>query len=298
MAGYALVAVEDVVTTGESVLRAVSATRDAGLEVAVIVALGPPLVAQGLRELIAGQRTDFAIEYPCHSPGDQRWFSLRATCFLDTGHISIVAAHHDISEHKRAQEALRRSEAQKAAVLDTALDAIVSIDQDGKVLEWNPAAARIFGYSRELALGREMAELIVPRSNEELHRKGLARFLQTRQFCQGQECNDICIEQADHTDQERQQAEKSRPACLGEMARVAPTVVVNDLLRTPVSLALVWLVTRLLRLHPVSRHDGPVSVRRAYSAAEVASLAGRVGLRLHITRYPVLGRLVAERLAP
>jgi ubiquinone/menaquinone biosynthesis C-methylase UbiE len=87
-------------------------------------------------------------------------------------------------------------------------------------------------------------------------------------------------------------------ACLAEMARAARMVVVNDLLRTRVSLALVWLVTRLLRLHPVSRHDGPLSVRRAYSAAEVASLARRAGLRLRITRYPVLGRLVAERSAP
>jgi 2-polyprenyl-3-methyl-5-hydroxy-6-metoxy-1,4-benzoquinol methylase len=83
-------------------------------------------------------------------------------------------------------------------------------------------------------------------------------------------------------------------ACLAGMAAAARVVVVNDLLRTRASLTLVWLVTRLLRLHPVSRHDGPVSVRRAYSAAEVVTLAERAGLRLRITRYPVLGRLVAE----
>ncbi len=85
----------------------------------------------------------------------------------------------DITDRKNAEEALRRSESRKAAVLETALDAIISIDQDGKVIEWNPAAERIFGYSRELAIGREMAELIVPKSNHDLHRKGLARFLQT-----------------------------------------------------------------------------------------------------------------------
>jgi 2-polyprenyl-3-methyl-5-hydroxy-6-metoxy-1,4-benzoquinol methylase len=88
-----------------------------------------------------------------------------------------------------------------------------------------------------------------------------------------------------------------RPAavrCLAEMRAAAPLALVNDLLRTHASLALVWLVTRLLRLHPVSRHDGPVSVRRAYSATEVAGLAEQAGARARIRRYPWLGRLVAE----
>ncbi len=85
----------------------------------------------------------------------------------------------DITDRKNAEEALRRSEARKAAVLETALDAIISIDQDGKVIEWNPAAEKIFGYSREIAIGRDMGDLIVPKSTNELNRKGLPRFLQT-----------------------------------------------------------------------------------------------------------------------
>jgi 2-polyprenyl-3-methyl-5-hydroxy-6-metoxy-1,4-benzoquinol methylase len=83
-------------------------------------------------------------------------------------------------------------------------------------------------------------------------------------------------------------------ACLAEMRGAAAVALVNDLLRTRTSLALVWLVTRALRLHPVSRHDGPVSVRRAYSAGELAVLAEKAGGRAHIRRYPWLGRLVAE----
>jgi PAS domain S-box-containing protein len=92
---------------------------------------------------------------------------------------AFTAFIRDITDRKAADEALRRSESRKAAVLETALDAIVSIDSDNKVIEWNPAAERIFGYSRELAMGRDMAELIVPRSNLEVRRKGLARFLQS-----------------------------------------------------------------------------------------------------------------------
>ena len=85
-------------------------------------------------------------------------------------------------------------------------------------------------------------------------------------------------------------------ACLAGMAAAAHRVaVVNDLLRSRLALGLVWVVTRALRLHPVSRHDGPLSVRRAYSAAELRVLAGRAGLaRVVVRRYPLVGRLVVE----
>jgi SAM-dependent methyltransferase len=87
---------------------------------------------------------------------------------------------------------------------------------------------------------------------------------------------------------------ESAVACLAQMRAAAPLAVVNDLLRTRGSLLAVWLVTRLLRLHPVSRHDGPVSVRRAYSPGELAALAARGGGRVRVRRYAWLGRLVAE----
>jgi ubiquinone/menaquinone biosynthesis C-methylase UbiE len=83
---------------------------------------------------------------------------------------------------------------------------------------------------------------------------------------------------------------------LAEMARVTRgRVVINDLARTRVALALVWLATRLLAMHPVSRHDGPLSVRRAYAPAELADLFRKAGLSgVSVQRYPPLARLVAE----
>jgi len=84
-------------------------------------------------------------------------------------------------------------------------------------------------------------------------------------------------------------------ASLREMAAAARrAVIVNDLLRTRLALGLVWLATRLLRCHPISRHDGPLSVRRAYSAAELAALAQKAGIStLTVRVYPLYGRLVA-----
>jgi SAM-dependent methyltransferase len=76
------------------------------------------------------------------------------------------------------------------------------------------------------------------------------------------------------------------------IARIA--VVVNDLLRTRLSLALVWLTTRLTGCHPISRHDGPLSVRRAYSPEELVTLVEKAGLPApSVTRYPWLGRVLA-----
>jgi 2-polyprenyl-3-methyl-5-hydroxy-6-metoxy-1,4-benzoquinol methylase len=82
--------------------------------------------------------------------------------------------------------------------------------------------------------------------------------------------------------------------CLASMAAASSLAVVNDLLRTRPSLTLVWLATRVLRLHPVSQHDGPLSVRRAYSADELAALAEKAGVHARIRAYPWLARLVAE----
>ena len=65
-----------------------------------------------------------------------------------------------------------------ATVLRASLDGIISIDALGIVLEFNPAAERMFGYSREEAIGADMAELIVPPARREAHRSGLRRMLE------------------------------------------------------------------------------------------------------------------------
>jgi diguanylate cyclase (GGDEF)-like protein/PAS domain S-box-containing protein len=78
-------------------------------------------------------------------------------------------------ERHQAEEAIRRSEARKTAILDGALDAIVTTDALGRIVEFNPAAERTFDYSREEVIGREVAELLVPPSVRERYRASLAR---------------------------------------------------------------------------------------------------------------------------
>ncbi|HEY2139623.1 MAG TPA: PAS domain S-box protein [Chthoniobacterales bacterium] len=65
------------------------------------------------------------------------------------------------------------------ALLDSALDCVISMDAAGCVLEFNPAAERVFGYSRDQAVGRELASLIIPPEMRDRHRKGLRHYLET-----------------------------------------------------------------------------------------------------------------------
>lgn len=65
------------------------------------------------------------------------------------------------------------------AIVDTALDAVIGMDHRGVITEFNPAAERMFAYRRADAVGRELADLIIPPSLRESHREGLSRYLAT-----------------------------------------------------------------------------------------------------------------------
>ncbi len=82
--------------------------------------------------------------------------------------------------HRRRSElAVRQSEARKRAVLEAALDAIITIDRDGKVVDFNPAAEELFRCPRAQALGEEMAGLFLPPGTRERFRAALAMYQAT-----------------------------------------------------------------------------------------------------------------------
>ena len=77
-------------------------------------------------------------------------------------------------EHQQLDEIQREGQARRNAILDSALDAIVTIDHEGKIFDWNRAAESTFGYRRADVLGKVMADLIIPPAMRERHRQGLA----------------------------------------------------------------------------------------------------------------------------
>lgn len=75
--------------------------------------------------------------------------------------------------------ALRISEERVSAILQVALDAIVAIDEQNIITEFNPAAEAMFGYTRDEAIGTSLAERIIPMSQREPHNIGLEHYVAT-----------------------------------------------------------------------------------------------------------------------
>ena len=93
---------------------------------------------------------------------------------------SLAQALNRLSVTLREQEtALRASELRKSAILEASLDCLITIDERGRVVEFNPTAERTFGYAREEAVGRTMSELIVPPAMRAAHEAGMKRYLDT-----------------------------------------------------------------------------------------------------------------------
>jgi PAS domain S-box-containing protein len=86
---------------------------------------------------------------------------------------------HLYTELDNTLSRLQKSEALTKKIIDSSLDCIISMDLDGKIVEFNPAAEKTFGYSCEEVLGKEMASIIIPSRLREAHRNGLAHYLAT-----------------------------------------------------------------------------------------------------------------------
>ncbi len=80
---------------------------------------------------------------------------------------------------KRVERAMLDEQKHTRAILDSALDAVIAMDHRGVITSFNPAAERAFGYRQHDAIGRELADLLIPPDLRDQHRVGLARHLAT-----------------------------------------------------------------------------------------------------------------------
>ena len=85
----------------------------------------------------------------------------------------------DVTERRKAIEALARNESIKTAMFEAALECIITIDRQDRIVEFNPAASKTFGYGRKEVVGQEMADLLIPESARERHRANMAQYLRS-----------------------------------------------------------------------------------------------------------------------
>lgn len=83
------------------------------------------------------------------------------------------------SERNSAEKALRDNEKKLRAVINAALDGIVTIDESGALIEFNPAAERIFGYTKQQVLGKSLAEVMIPPAFRQAHNEKHQQFVLT-----------------------------------------------------------------------------------------------------------------------
>lgn len=92
---------------------------------------------------------------------------------------AVRAAEDRADELARSRAQLASSEARKSAILDAALDSVITMDRDGRIIEFNPAAEATFGYTRDEAVGEHLATLIIPPEQRDAHARGLSHYIAT-----------------------------------------------------------------------------------------------------------------------
>jgi PAS domain S-box-containing protein len=117
--------------------------------------------------------------YAQHRDGTEIPVEISLSPLETEGERLVLAALRDVAARRAADQQLRASERRVRSILTSAYDAFISMNADGTVTEWNPAAEQLFGWTKEEAIGRPVADLVIPESVRDQHWRGLRRFLET-----------------------------------------------------------------------------------------------------------------------
>jgi PAS domain S-box-containing protein len=139
----------------------------------------PRVIAEFTHSMTTGIPIDTEARYR-RADGVYRWSQLQIVPVRDTeGKITVwYGLLTDIEDRKRAEDELRRSEARHRIVVETASDAVVSIDEGGTIILANPATKRIFGHNPEELIGKSLT-VLMPGAMRGLHETGFKRYLET-----------------------------------------------------------------------------------------------------------------------
>lgn len=134
--------------------------------------------AEGIRLVLLGQRQEFTMDYPCHSPGERRWFVGSVVRLLVGDARLAMITHEDITGLKLAEESLLWSEARNRAMLNAIPDLMFLISRDGEYLDFRARDEGRLYVRPEAFVGRNLRE-IMPQELAGPMLESIARALDT-----------------------------------------------------------------------------------------------------------------------
>jgi PAS domain S-box-containing protein len=123
------------------------------------------IAAEGIRDVISGNKNTFNLEYPCHSPDEKHWFLLKVTPILRTYPTDVFLQHINITDRKESENKFKN-------YINNAPDGIFVTDKNGYYVDVNNAACEITGYSMDEFIGMHLLELLP----DEVHKYVIDKF--------------------------------------------------------------------------------------------------------------------------
>ncbi|CUT09382.1 Twocomponent hybrid sensor and regulator [Bradyrhizobium sp.] len=148
-----------------------------------------------MRALRRGERPRLADTRCFHKNGHEVWLSWLASWSAQANRYFFVG--RDMTEARLAQESLRESEQLARNIVETSLDAFTQTDHTGTILSWNSQAEKLFGWTREEAIGEDAIELFVAPSEHESVRARLKLFLESEQQSLANPRRDLLVRRRD-----------------------------------------------------------------------------------------------------
>ena len=136
--------------------------------------------AAGIRAVMNGKTNGFSLEYPCHSPAEQRWFLLAVTPLAGYTSKSVVVMHVNITERKQASLKLHESERRFNDLLGNVQLVSMMLDREARITYCNEYLLNLTGWKRDEVIGKNWWKYFIPPEIQDLRNEFYTALLENR----------------------------------------------------------------------------------------------------------------------
>ncbi len=135
-------------------------------------------IKHGLRKQLEGLQASSQANFIHRlKDGRMRDVEIYRTTLTHQGKAYIYCIAHDVTSRREAEKALFESESRLHAIFETAMDAVIQLDEKGIIIDWNRRAEKIFGWKRDEMIGKSLIDMVIPGVNHAAYQDGLTKFV-------------------------------------------------------------------------------------------------------------------------